>query len=477
MRAQNMKNKKNKSLGKTHISKTISTNKNTSLKIKGNKKKAKSKSKELKPKRKQISAKTNSKMIKDNNLNMNYGYNYNNIKNGYYTYDNNYNINSNMDINNNINSLRDFSLNGNQMINSISSNYKTNFENTNSLNLLLKSNQNIDKQNIFQKSMDRLLVNSQNLLEKQNIILSECDSLTKNIATNDYAIQNLINNEDTYNYENLMKYYNNNITGILSKIKKNNIDFELNMKLKNENNSLKSKIELANLDKEDNLQIKSIELNNLKTVLCSEINRVLNILNGIGYDNLPIDKMEITNINSQKLLDFFQVIIKIIKQMKELIQNKETMISKMTIEQITNRSKNNSNLDNIINKSYEKLSMDYNNNLGLKNYNFSVRNNILNKTYNISFRNNPKINKDMSIIEKTQKSLNINEINSNRYFLNMDKENDKIINNSINQDCVKNKELKNNKEEFINYGKNNDEKNEILLVQDILNMQKNEKFN
>ena len=42
--------------------------------------------------------------------------------------------------------------------------------------------------------------------------------------------------------------------------------------------------------------------------------------------------------------------------MKELLRNKETIISKMTIDQATNRSGYNSNLDNIINKSCEKLS-------------------------------------------------------------------------------------------------------------------------
>ena len=95
-----------------------------------------------------------------------------------------------------------------------------NIENLSSSNNLLTSNQCKEKQITLKKAMDRLLINSQNILEKQNNILSECDLLTKNSMTNDYAIRNLLNNENNYNYENLMKKYTNNISEILSKIKK-----------------------------------------------------------------------------------------------------------------------------------------------------------------------------------------------------------------------------------------------------------------
>ena len=94
---------------------------------------------------------------------------------------------------------------------------------------------------------------------------------------------------------------------------------------------------MANIDKEENFQIVSNELSSLKIVLVNEINHVLNILKEFGYDNLPQEKLEINNITSQKIADFFQLIIKIIRQMKELIHNKETLISKMTIDQVTNR--------------------------------------------------------------------------------------------------------------------------------------------
>ena len=90
---------------------------------------------------------------------------------------------------------------------------------------------------------------------------------------------------------------------------------------------------MANIDKEENFQIVSNELSSLKIVLVNEINHVLNIFKEFGYDNLPQEKLETNNITPQKIADFFQSTIKIIRQMKELIHNKETLISKMTIEQ------------------------------------------------------------------------------------------------------------------------------------------------
>jgi hypothetical protein len=210
--------------------------------------------------------------------------------------------------------------------------------------LLTSNNKSKENINNLKISMDRLLNNSKNILQKQNIILSECEFLTKNAAMNEYSIQNLIIDDKIEDYEKLMGKYTNNISQILSKVKSYNINSDLNMKLKNENDSLKHKLQMLDINKEYNF---NNELNNFKAVLVTEINHLLIFFGEIGYDNLKIDKMEIGNITSQKIIDFFQIIKKIIKQLKELLTMKETMISKMTIEQTTNRSKNNSNLDEI----------------------------------------------------------------------------------------------------------------------------------
>ena len=91
-------------------------------------------------------------------------------------------------------------------------------------------------------------------------------------------------------------------------MKKNDRDFELNIKLKNENDALKSKLEMANIDNQDNFKIKCNEITNLKIVLSNEINHFLNFLKEIGYDNLPMEKTEMINITAQKITDFFQMI-------------------------------------------------------------------------------------------------------------------------------------------------------------------------
>ena len=451
MRAKNQKLKSNKSLGKNQISKTITTNKTTSLKLKNNNKnKAKSKNKETKPTKNIIRPKSKPKKLnKTFNSNLEYSINnnninnYNNTDNNNYQYINNdiYNSTTNQDIynNNNINTLKDISLNNNTQ----TKNSLTNNEN---------------KYN-FKKSLDRLLYNSQNILEKQNNILSECDLLTKHAASNDYAIQNIIRDNNSYNNDKIMEKYNSNIIKVLTKYKNNNKENEINLQLKKENEYLKKQLEIINIETEDKYQIKSNELNNIKIVLVSEINHILNYLKEIGYNNIPIDKIESSKITSQKITDFFQIIIKVIKQMKELIHNKETIISKMTIDQATNRS----NGENINNKSYEKLSMDYNN-IGFKTYNFSVRNNIQNKTYNISFRNNNKINKEYDIISKTQKSLNINDFQKNKYDIN-DINKDEQINNELNNIC--HNYSNSNIESDRNYQTGN------FMFKDILNNNKN----
>ena len=465
MRAQNQKTKTKKSLTKKQInkSKTISTNKSTSLKLNNKITKAKSKNKEIKPKSKSR-PKTNQIKLDNSNLELNLNNYLNNTNYISADKNNNYHYIPNNDIYNNYNSVGDLSLNNtNQFKNSLINSNNNNFD---SVNILMTSNQENGKQNAYKRTIDRLIINSQNLLEKQNNILLECDTLTKNAATNDYAIQNLINNDSEYNNENILEKYNNNILEILSRIKKNNSKLEINAKLKSENESLKNKLELANINKEEYFQIISNELTSLKLVLVNEINHVFNLFKEIGYDNISQDKMEIGKITSQKISDFFQLMIKIIKQMKELIQNKETIISKMTIDQVTNRS----NFDNI-NKSYEKLNFDnINNNIGYKTYNFSVRNNLHNKTYNISFRNMTKNNKNEDLISKTQKSLNINEFqNSNKY---LEENKLKYSGNKISDELVNNY----NENRQYNNENNNSERNYQtgnFGFKDILNINQN----
>ena len=166
--------------------------------------------------------------------------------------------------------------------------------------------------NIFKKTLDRLLITSNNLLENQNNILKECDILAKNVAMNNYAIEALNKDDTNSNYPKALDNYTNNISTLFSKVKNYKSDSQINEQLKNENNILKNKLEMLNIAQEDNLKMKDGEISTLKIVLVSEINHILNFLQEIGYDKIPINKMEVSDITSQKITNFFELIIKII---------------------------------------------------------------------------------------------------------------------------------------------------------------------
>ena len=336
---------------------------------------------------------------------------YNLYNNKFHNFIQNYNNNQiieNKKVNNDLN-----------ISNSFASNYiNSNLHSKNNLDNVFNkqyiNNEYIENSNIFKKTLDRLLMNSKNLLEKQNNILYECDILSKNVAMNDYSIQSINISENKLNFQNIIGNYTHDITSILSNIKKGNANSKINEELKKENNLLKNKLEMLNIDKEDNLKFKDGEINTLKIVLISEINHIINFLNEIGYDNIPINKMEISDLTKQNITNFFELIIKIIKQMKELIQKKESIISKMIIEQNTLRDYKN---ENNINKSYERLTLDYNNlNAGLKNYNFSVQNSNHKNKYNISFRNYGS-SRNIKNDNELKKNLNNdnNNLNNNIY--------------------------------------------------------------
>lgn len=299
------------------------------------------------------------------------------------------------------------------------------------------SNGYIEISNIFKKTLDRLLITSKNLMEKQNNILYECDILSKNVAMNDFAMQNLDKFETKSNFNNIMNNYTNKIIEIFSQSKKNKTDFQINEELKKENNLLKNKLQMISIDREDNIKQKDSEISTLKIVLVSEINHIINFLNEIGYSNLPVNKMEISEVTSQKLTNFFNLIIKIIKQMKELIHKKESVISRMTIEQHTSSENKTERINN--NKSYDKFTFDYNKyNMGLKKYNFSINNSNQKKKLNISFRNlnTPKSNNIINLnlddnYSQPMTDLKINKYELKSYQLDEQKieKNDNITNN------------------------------------------------
>ena len=442
MKAPKSQINRKKSLNKKLSNKNISVNKSTSLMNNNNQKKNKSKNKAYTSNSKLNSFKTKSKSKSKSKQFQSYSiepamdynnndFNINSENVNYNNFTDNKNYYSNLDINNSLNSksIIDNSSfkNSNYTANNLFSESPIKSYNNN------PSNGYIENSNIFKKTLDRLLITSKNLIEKQNNILYECDTLAKNVAINDYAIQNLDKFETKSNFNNIMNNYTNKIIELLSQSKKNKTDFQINEELTKENNLLKNKLQMISIDREDNIKKKDSEISTLKIVLVSEINHIINFLNEIGYSNLPVNKLEISDVTSQKLTNFFNLIIKIIKQMKELIHKKEAVISRMTIEQHTLSENKTERINN--NKSYEKLTFDYNKyNMGLKKYNFSINNSNQKKKLNISFRNlnTPKSNNIINLNLDDNSSQPMSDLKINKYEIKSYKPDEQKIENNDN---------------------------------------------
>ena len=444
MKAPKSQINRKKSLNKKSSNKNISVNKTTSLMNNNNQTKNKSKNKSYNSNSKinnsKTKSKSKSKQFQNSSNDPTQNYNYNDFNNyneniNYNNFNENKNFYNNLDINNSLNSksiiYNSSFKNSNYMTNNFFTESPIKSYNNNT------SNGYIEISNIFKKTLDRLLITSKNLMEKQNNILYECDILSKNVAMNDFAMQNLDKFETKSNFNNIMNNYTNKIIEIFSQSKKNKTDFQINEELKKENNLLKNKLQMISIDREDNIKQKDSEISTLKIVLVSEINHIINFLNEIGYSNLPVNKMEISEVTSQKLTNFFNLIIKIIKQMKELIHKKESVISRMTIEQHTSSENKTERINN--NKSYDKFTFDYNKyNMGLKKYNFSINNSNQKKKLNISFRNlnTPKSNNIINLnlddnYSQPMTDLKINKYELKSYQLDEQKieKNDNITNN------------------------------------------------
>ena len=444
MKAPKSQINRKKSLNKKSSNKNISVNKTTSLMNNNNQTKNKSKNKSYNSNSKinnsKTKSKSKSKQFQNSSNEPTQNYNYNDFNNyneniNYNNFNENKNFYNNLDINNSLNSIsiiyNSSFKNSNYMTNNFFTESPIKSYNNNT------SNGYIEISNIFKKTLDRLLITSKNLMEKQNNILYECDILSKNVAMNDFAMQNLDKFETKSNFNNIMNNYTNKIIEIFSQSKKNKTDFQINEELKKENNLLKNKLQMISIDREDNIKQKDSEISTLKIVLVSEINHIINFLNEIGYSNLPVNKMEISEVTSQKLTNFFNLIIKIIKQMKELIHKKESVISRMTIEQHTSSENKTERINN--NKSYDKFTFDYNKyNMGLKKYNFSINNSNQKKKLNISFRNlnTPKSNNIINLnlddnYSQPMTDLKINKYELKSYQLDEQKieKNDNITNN------------------------------------------------
>ena len=280
-------------------------------------------------------------------------------------------------------------------------------------------NNNLNPQLLY-KTIDRLLYTSTNLIEKQNNVLSECDRLSKNAAMNELKIKNLENN----NFQNIFGNQSDKFSNIVEKIKKESNESKLSRELKEENSTLRSKLQLINIDQGNNARLFETQLHSFKTICMNEINTTINYLNEVGFSDLPFNKTNSENLTIDKLQKFFDMLRKIIKQMKDVIIDKENTISQLSINK--KLSDNNS----VINKNI--IGMDSNarkqsDSLNLSNkFNIPLNFSEKRRNYNIPMMSN--VLKDFSLRTNLNENRNLSNMSDNLFFNYEDSTNKKIKN-------------------------------------------------
>ena len=293
----------------------------------------------------------------------------------------------------------------------------------------LDFSRNIISEKKVKNSISRLIDTSENLLEQQNSILLETDKLIQNIEVNEHEINKIQKKDIMPNFSGSINEYTENLDIVLSKLKKNTKDMEFSNKIKEENNNLKYRMQMLSIDKSDDFRNMETELNSIKTVYSNEMNGMLNYLNELGMDNLSIERFSPSNLTSDKIINFFNLLKRTIKQLKD-----DTIEKEEQIKMIKKYKDNNNELElklfnktgnkNIINNDFEKPNTlksfsTLNNNIFSQN----INQNILSNNNNSIF-NNERIKKiedlclqhnyedDNSIIINNKKTY---EINNNGY--------------------------------------------------------------
>ena len=145
---------------------------------------------------------------------------------------------------------------------------------------------------------------------------------------------------------------------------------------------------MLSIDKNNDYRNVESEINSIKTLYSSEINGMLNYLNELGFQKLPFEHIDSpNNLTSEKVTDFFKLIKKTIKQLKEDVTEKQ--------EQIDTIKKYKDN-DNINEKQKIFSNTEYFNKINNENekkYDIQKSFNLSNNTSNI-LSQNYNINKD-----------------------------------------------------------------------------------
>jgi len=304
----------------------------------------------------------------------------------------------NPNLNNNNNSKNLNNSNFNKSINSKSNlnnnnDSKVTFNNINNIN---NNYQEIDYSNSIinekktKDSLKRLISTSHDLLNQQNNILAQCDEFAKNVTLNDFEIERVKMKQETDNFPEVVKNYTKNLGNILEKLRKTSKDIDESRKLREENNSLKYKIQMLSIDKSDDyLNIES-QLTSARNIYANEMNSMINFFHEIGLDNNPIEKVTAMNFSEDKIISFFALVKKHMKDMKNKIDYQDEKIKDLSNEnnQIKQRIDNiNMKTESLFAKNNIDLHDTGNNNFNINpnNYgNFNEENKqfITNNSYN-----------------------------------------------------------------------------------------------
>ena len=284
-------------------------------------------------------------------------------------------------------------------------------------------------------SISRLIDTSMNLLEQQNDILKQASNLMQDIELNNHEINKIQKKEQTQNFSKCIGNYNKNLVDVLSKLKLNTKEVEYSNAIKEENNKLKYRMQMLSIDKSDDFRNIEIELNSLKNIFSNEINSMLRYLYELGFDNISLSSESINSdiLTSDIIINFFNIIKNIIKQLKLSNEENEGQIELLKkIKCVENNNDNEQITNNIINnkeENYKSLDDNNDNNINkIINSNFSSLDNYKNSI------NNDRIKKIEELcLKHTYDIDNIRENNIiSQSYLDNFKRSKNIVNNELN---------------------------------------------
>ena len=289
---------------------------------------------------------------------------------------------------------------------------------------------NLVKEKKMKNSINRLIDTSMNLLEQQNDIIKQANNLMQNIEINNYEINKIKKKEEKQNFNKCIGEYNENLENILSKLKLNTKEVEYSNKIKEENNNLKYRMQMLSIDKNDDYNNIEYELNSLKKIYTNEMNSTLRYLSELGLDNISSSSYNISseNLTTDTIINFFNLIKNIIKQLKLINEEKEGQIELLKkIKTIENNKNDNNNKMNDYNSMEENKIINNNflnsNYSSIENYKNTINNDRIKKieelclkhTYDIdNIKDNSNII-SQSYLDNFKRSKNIvnKELNNN----------------------------------------------------------------